>query len=62
MILRLLVTTVMGALILVCAVETIARNSDWKNDNTLFMHDVNIVPNSEFADCDAAVGQCGGCG
>jgi tetratricopeptide (TPR) repeat protein len=50
------ITGVMGALILVCAFETIARNSDWKNDNTLFMHDVNVVPNSEFADCDAAVG------
>lgn len=47
---------VMGVLILACGVETIARNADWKNDNTLFMHDVRIVQNSEFADCDASVG------
>ncbi|HTA26504.1 MAG TPA: tetratricopeptide repeat protein, partial [Bacteroidia bacterium] len=43
-------------LMLVCAGETISRNADWKNDYTLFMHDVKVVPNSEFADCDASVG------
>lgn len=46
----------LGALMLVFAIETIARNSDWKNDNILFMHDVKVVPNSEFADCNASVG------
>ncbi len=46
----------MIVLTLVCAYETIGRNNDWYNDNTLFMHDVNVVPNSEFADCDASVG------
>jgi protein O-mannosyl-transferase len=52
-------TAITGATVLVmvvCAWETIGRNTDWKNDNTLFMHDVKIVPNSEFADCDASVG------
>jgi protein O-mannosyl-transferase len=50
------ITGVMVALIVVCAGETINRNTDWKNDNTLFMHDVRVVPNSEFADCNASVG------
>jgi tetratricopeptide (TPR) repeat protein len=50
------ITGTVAFLILVCAFETIGRNMDWKNDNTLFMHDVNVVPNSEFADCDAAEG------
>ncbi len=53
---RTAITGVMTVLILICAVETIGRNSDWKNDNTLFGHDVNVVPNSEFADCNAAMG------
>jgi protein O-mannosyl-transferase len=50
------ITGVLAAIMLVCAFETIGRNSDWKDDNTLFMHDVKIVPNSEFADCNASVG------
>lgn len=50
------ITGALAVIMLVCAVETIGRNRDWKNDNTLFMHDVNVVPNSEFADCNASVG------
>lgn len=50
------ITGALASIMLVCAFETIARNSDWKNDNILFMHDVNVVPNSEFADCNASVG------
>ncbi len=49
-------TGAMVAIGLVCAWVTIGRNADWKNDNTLFMHDVRVVPNSEFADCNASVG------
>lgn len=50
------ITGALAVVMLVCAVETIGRNSDWKDDNTLFMHDVKVVPNSEFADCNASVG------
>lgn len=46
----------LGIIALACAAETIARNGDWKNDTILFVHDVKVVPNSEFADCNAAVG------
>ena len=50
------ITGALAGLILVCAFETIARNRDWKNDTILFIHDVKVVPNSEFADCNAAIG------
>ncbi len=53
---KVAITGVTVVLVLACAGETISRNADWKNDYTLFMHDVKIVPNSEFADCDASVG------
>jgi tetratricopeptide (TPR) repeat protein len=29
-----------------CGFKTIERNNDWKNDETLFFHDVNVSPNS----------------
>lgn len=50
------ITGVLGVVMVVFAVETVARNADWKNDTTLFVHDIKVVPNSEFADCNAAVG------
>ena len=50
------ITAALAVLMIVFAFETIGRNADWENDNTLFMHDVKIVPNSEFADCNASVG------
>ncbi len=53
---KLAILGVAAVVTLVCAGETISRNADWKNDYTLFMHDVKVVPNSEFADCDASVG------
>jgi len=31
---------------LLCGYKTISRNRDWKNDKTLFMQDINVVPNS----------------
>ena len=33
--------------------KTIDRNSDWKNDTTLFIHDVQVVPNSVLANGNA---------
>ncbi|HTB30455.1 MAG TPA: tetratricopeptide repeat protein [Bacteroidia bacterium] len=53
---KMAITGVLGIVMLGCAWETIGRNEDWKNDNILFMHDVRVVPNSEFADCNASVG------
>ncbi len=40
-------------LLLLCGMETIARNRDWKNNATLFMRDVNTVPNSVKANDNA---------
>lgn len=32
---------------------TVQRNADWKNNETLFLHDVTIVPNSALVNLDA---------
>ncbi len=53
---KISITVAIAVLLLTCAWETIARNANWKNDYVLFMHDVTVVPNSEFADCNATVG------
>jgi tetratricopeptide (TPR) repeat protein len=37
---------VLGALVLLCAGRTFARNADWDNDLTLTSHDVAVVPDS----------------
>ena len=41
-------------LIVVFTSMTIQRNSDWKNDETLFLHDVEVVPESFRANIFAA--------
>ena len=41
-------------LVLLCGFKTIDRNKDWKNDKTLFLKDVNTVPNSILANNNAA--------
>ncbi len=53
---KMAITGVLAVIMLGCAVETIARNANWENDNTLFMHDVQYIKNSEFVDCNASVG------
>lgn len=40
-------------LVLLSAFKTTARNRDWASDATLFLHDVNTVPNSIIANCNA---------
>lgn len=37
---------VLGVIVVFAGVKTIARNADWKNDGTLFLADLNTVPNS----------------
>lgn len=50
--------TALAALLIVVVVlsgyKTIDRNRDWKNDNTLFLTDVNTVPNSVLVNNNAA--------
>jgi protein O-mannosyl-transferase len=36
----------MVVIIVLAGIKTIARNADWKNDNTLFQADIKTVPNS----------------
>lgn len=46
-----------GGLVLIticCGAATIARNGDWKDNQTLFLHDVQIAPNSVLVNNDAA--------
>ncbi len=49
----------MAALMLVlvvgCGYATIERNPDWKNNNTLFTHDVEISQNSVLANVNVAI-------
>lgn len=43
---RNIYTACMVILVVACAAECIPRNAQWKNDVTLFTHDVHVVPNS----------------
>ena len=45
---------VVALLVSVSALATISRNNDWKNDATLFLADVEKVPNSLLANNNAA--------
>lgn len=41
-------------LIILCGYKTIDRNKDWKSDATLFMQDINTVPNSFLVNANVA--------
>jgi len=47
------ITAVLGIVVLASGFKTIERNKDWVSDATLFLHDVNTVPNSIIANCNA---------
>lgn len=40
-------------LVIPAAIAVIPRNEDWKNDNTLFIHDAEVVPNSALVNGNA---------
>ncbi len=42
-------------LVVLCGFKTIDRNKDWKTNGTLFPKDVNVVPNSVIANCNAGL-------
>lgn len=42
-----------AVLAIACAIIVIPRNADWKNDNTLFIHDADVVPNSALVNGNA---------
>ena len=43
----------MGVLVILCGAETVIRNAQWKNDVSLFITDVNTVPNSVMVNGNA---------
>jgi len=43
---RIVVTGSILVIGIVCFGETIARNTQWKDDTSLYIHDVNVAPNS----------------
>ncbi len=45
---------VMVLLILAGSYRTIGRNANWKNDQTLFFHDIENAPNSVLVNADVA--------
>jgi len=47
-------TGLLLVIILLCGFKTIERNKDWKNDETLFFHDVNVSPNSFLVNANVA--------
>lgn len=44
---------ILSVLIILCGIETVGRNKEWKNNFTLFTKDVNTVPNSVKANDNA---------
>ena len=42
------------ALVMLCGFKTVERNTDWKNDETLFFHDVNVSSNSFLVNANVA--------
>jgi tetratricopeptide (TPR) repeat protein len=51
---KLSLTALVAVLIVCCGFETIQRNAEWKNDFTLFAHDINVVPNSLLVNSNRA--------
>jgi hypothetical protein len=45
---------VVGVIVILFSIKTIARNADWKNDNTLFTQDLKTVPNSVLVNANVA--------
>ncbi len=45
---------VLTVIVVLCGIKTIARNAAWKNDGTLFMADLNTVPNSVLVNANVA--------
>jgi tetratricopeptide (TPR) repeat protein len=42
-------------LIVLCCFKTVGRNTDWKNDETLFTHDIKVVPNSALVNANVGM-------
>jgi tetratricopeptide (TPR) repeat protein len=51
---RLALAAFMGLLVMLGVYETILRNMDWKDEFTLFSHDLEVVPNSALVNGNVA--------
>ncbi|MBC7553075.1 MAG: tetratricopeptide repeat protein [Taibaiella sp.] len=51
---RALMIGSMAVITILFGFKTISRNPDWKNDKTLFMTDINVVPNSVLVNGNVA--------
>lgn len=45
--------SLLAVIVALSFIKTIDRNKDWKNSNTLFLHDVALVPNSVMVNTNA---------
>ena len=50
---QILIWGALSIVIFLCGIECINRNVLWKNDQTLFIHDVDVVPNSVMVNGNA---------
>jgi len=53
---RSIVIGVLSVIGIACFGETVIRNTEWKDDTTLFIHDAGVVPNSCLANNNASWG------
>lgn len=51
---QMIVLGFLGVLTLICTTQVIARNAQWKDDFSLFTHDVNVSTNSVLVNANAA--------
>ena len=51
---KLMVGGVMALVIVLCSFKTVERNGDWKNNFTLFTHDIKNSPNSVIINANVA--------
>jgi len=51
---KMVIGGLMLVLVIVCGFTTIHRNALWKNDKTLFFHDISVAPNSVLVNADVA--------
>jgi tetratricopeptide (TPR) repeat protein len=50
---RMAILSVCSVLTLLCLVRVFTRNSDWKNDSSIFTHDLALAPNSVLVNGNA---------
>jgi protein O-mannosyl-transferase len=51
---RMALAAFMVVVVALCGFKTVERNADWKNDETLFAHDIENAPNSVLVNANVA--------